>query len=152
MPDSATKSEHHVSIVRTFAAPPEQVWQAWADPAQVARWWGPDGFETPLESVVIELRPGGRFELLMIDTRTGNEFPVRQEVLEVSAPELLVLRHEAVPEHGLLEPIFTRIEFHAHEGGTRVDVTGGPYPPAMGPHAEQGWSEQLDKMARLLSA
>ncbi len=141
MPDSATQSEHHVSVTRTFDAPPEQVWQAWADPAQVAQWWGPEGFETPLDSVVVELRPGGRFHLLMVDTRTGNEFPVRQEVLEVSAPELLVMRHEAVPEHGMLQPIDTRIEFHAHEGGTRIEVTGGPYPAHMGPNAEQGWRE-----------
>ncbi len=151
MPDSTTQSEHHVSLVHTFDAPPEQVWEAWADPEQVAQWWGPDGFETPLDSVVIDLRPGGRFELLMIDS-TGKEFPVRQEVLEVSAPELLVMRHEPVPEHGLLEAVFTRIEFHADDGGTRVAVTGGPYPAAMGPFAEQGWQQQLDKMARLLSA
>ena len=151
MPD-ATQSEHHVSIVRTFEAPPEQVWEAWADPQQVAQWWGPEGFETPLDSVVIELRPGGRFELLMIDTRTGDEFPVRQEVLEVSEPELLVLRHEAVPEHGMLKEIVTRIEFHPHEGGTRVEVSGGPYPPEMGAFAEQGWGQQFDKLGRVLSA
>jgi uncharacterized protein YndB with AHSA1/START domain len=152
MPDSATQSDHHVAIVRTFDAPPEQVWDAWADPQQVAQWWGPDGFETPPDSVVIDLRPGGRFELLMIDTRTGDQFPVRQEVLEASAPELLVLRHEPVPEHGLLKPVMTRIELQAHDGGTRVEVTGGPYPAEMGPFAEQGWQQQFDKLARLLSA
>lgn len=152
MPDSATQSDRHVAIVHTFAAPPERVWAAWADPVQVAQWWGPDGFETPLDSVVVELRPGGRFELLMRETRTGDEFPVRQEILEVSEPNLLVMRHEAVPEHGLLEPIVTRLELHAHEGGTRLEVTGGPYPAEMGPNAEQGWVEQLEKLARVLSA
>jgi len=152
MPDSATQSEKQIAITRTFEAPPEQVWQAWTDPAQVVHWWGPDGFETPPDSVVIELRPGGRYDFAMVDTRSGTSFPVRQEVLEASAAELLVLRHEPMPEHGLLESIDTRIEFHAHEGGTRVDVTGGPYPAHMGPNAEQGWREQFDKLARLLSA
>ena len=152
MPDSATQSDRQVAIVRTFDASPEQVFAAWAEPAQVAQWWGPDGFETPADSVVIELRPGGRYDLLMVDTRTGGEFPVRQEVLEVSAPGLLVLRHEPMPEHGLLEEIVTRVEFHAHEGGTRVEVSGGPYPPEMGAFAAQGWREQFDKLARVLSA
>jgi uncharacterized protein YndB with AHSA1/START domain len=152
MPDSATQSDRHVAIVHTFAAPPELVWAAWADPVQVAQWWGPDGFETLLDSVVVELRPGGRFELLMRDTRTGNEFPVRQEILEASEPDLLVMRHEAVPEHGMLEAIVTRLEFHAHEGGTRLEVTGGPYPAEMGPNAAQGWVEQFEKLARVLSA
>jgi uncharacterized protein YndB with AHSA1/START domain len=152
MSDSATQSEKQIAITRTFDATPEQVWQAWTDPAQVVHWWGPDGFETPPDSVVIELRPGGRYDLLMVDTRSGGEFPVRQEVLEVAPPELLVLCHEPMPDHGMLKEIVTRIELHAHEGGTRVEVTGGPYPAEMGAFAEQGWGQQFDKLARLLSA
>ena len=151
MPDSATHSDHQVAITRTYDAPREQVWEAWVDPEQVARWWGPECFETPLDSIVIEPRVGGRYHLTMVDTTSGTRYPVRQEILELSAPELLVLRHEPMPEHGLLEPIVTRLEFHAHDGGTRVEVTGGPYNAEMGPNAEQGWSEQLDKLARLLS-
>lgn len=152
MSDSATRSEKQITIVRTFDAPPDQVWEAWVDPVQVAQWWGPDGFETPPDSVVIELRPGGRWDLLMVDTRSGGEFPVRQEVLEVSAPYLLVVRHEPMPDHGMLKEIVTRIEFHAHEAGTRVEVSGGPYPAEMGAFAEQGWAQQFDKLARVLSA
>jgi len=150
MPDSATQSDRHVAIVRTFDAPPDQVWRAWVEPEQVARWWGPEGFETPLDSVVIEPRPGGRYDLLMVDTGSGKQYPVRQEVLEASAPELLVLRHAPMPEHGMVEAIVTRIEFHAADGGTRLEISGGPYPAEMGPNAEAGWSQQLDKLARLL--
>jgi uncharacterized protein YndB with AHSA1/START domain len=152
MPDSATQNGRQVSIVRTFDAPLEQVWDAWVDPKQVAQWWGPEGFETPADSVVIELRVGGRYELLMVDTRSGAEFPVLQEILEISPPELLVLRHEPMPEHGMLEPIVTRIELREQDGGTRVEATGGPYSPEMGPNAELGWQQQLDKLERVLSA
>src|ERR671916_331464 len=109
MPDSATQSDRHIAIVRTFDAPPEQVWQAWSDPAQVAQWWGPEGFDIPADSVAVDLRAGGRFDLLMVDPRSGTEYPVRQEVLEALPSELLVLRHEPVPEHGLLEAIMTRV-------------------------------------------
>jgi uncharacterized protein YndB with AHSA1/START domain len=150
MPDSATQPDHHVAIVRTFDAPPELVWQALLDPRQVAQWWGPECFETPLDSVTIEPRPGGRYHLMMVDTGSGNEYPVRQEILEISAPELLVMRHEPIPEHGLLEAIDTRIELHEDGGGTRMTVTGGPYPAEMGPNAEAGWVQQIDKLARLL--
>ena len=150
MPDSATQNDHEVSIVRTFEASPEQVFEAWVDPAQVAQWWGPDEFHTPLDSVVIEPRPGGRYDLVMVETRTGEQSHVRQEILELSAPELLVLRHEPMPEHGLHEPMVTRVELHAHDGGTRLEVTGGPYTQEMAPFVDQGWGEQLDKLARLL--
>ena len=33
-----------VEIERVFDAPRELVWQAWTDPAQMARWYGPDNF------------------------------------------------------------------------------------------------------------
>ena len=93
-----------------------------------------------------------RSEKQITITRTGGEFPVCQEVLEVAAPELLALCHEPMPDHGMLKEIVTRIEFHEHEGSTRVEVTGGPYPAEMGASAEQGWGQQFDKLARLLSA
>ena len=151
MPDSATQSQHHhVSIVRTFDAPREQVWQAWTEPAQVAEWWGPDEFETPLDSVIIEPYAGGRYHLLMVDTRSGEEFPTHQEIVEISPPELLVLRMEAMPEHGLLEPIVARVELHEQDGGTRLEVSGGPYTGEMGKMAEMGWNQQLDKLVRRL--
>jgi len=31
-------------IVCAFAAPVEKVWQLWADPRKVERWWGPPGY------------------------------------------------------------------------------------------------------------
>jgi uncharacterized protein YndB with AHSA1/START domain len=147
MPDAATE----IAVTRTFDAPREQVWQAWTEPDQITEWWGPQDFHVPPESVNIDLRPGGRYDLTMVD-QGGNEYPVRQEILEVSSPALLVLRHEAMPEIGLPEEILQRVEFHEQDGGTRVQVTGGPYTAEMGPNATLGWEQQLDKLARLLSA
>jgi uncharacterized protein YndB with AHSA1/START domain len=147
MPDSATQ----VNVTRTYDAPREQVFAALVDPEQIQQWWGPEHFEVPRDSITVDLRVGGRYDLTMVNPG-GTASPVRQEIVELSSPELLVLLHEAVPEHGLHEPIATRIELHEEGGATRVEVTGGPYPPEMGPNAEQGWQQQLDKLAGLLSA
>ena len=147
-----TSATHQVEVDRVFDAPREAVFAAFTDPDQVVEWWGPEHFHVPPESVAIDLRAGGRYDLTMVQTGSGQEYPVRQEIVEISAPELLVLLHEPVPEHGLLEAIETRVEFSEEDGGTRVRVTGGPYPAEMGPNAQEGWAQQLDKMARLLSA
>jgi uncharacterized protein YndB with AHSA1/START domain len=147
MPDAATE----IGISRTFPAPRDLVWQAWVDPAQIAAWWGPEHFTVPPDSVGVDLRPGGVYHLTMVDPQ-GNEYPVRQEIVEVEAPSLLVFVHEAVPEHGLTDPVHTRIEFHDDGTETRVEITTGPYSAEMGPNATQGWNEQLDKFERLLSA
>ena len=98
------------------------------------------------------MRQGGRYDLVMVDTRFGGESPVRQEILEAIAPELLVLLHEPMPHYGLVDPIVTRVEFHAHDGGTRLELTGSSYTAELGPMAELGWGQQLDKLERLLSA
>lgn len=48
---------HNVVITRVFAAPVEQVWSAWRDPELVMRWWGPNGFTSPLAKM--DFREGG---------------------------------------------------------------------------------------------
>jgi uncharacterized protein YndB with AHSA1/START domain len=52
------KNQHRDLVVtRVVDAPVGQVWQAWTDPEQVRRWWGPTGFTCPLAR--IDLREGG---------------------------------------------------------------------------------------------
>lgn len=41
-----------------FEATPERVWQLWADPRQLDRWWGPPGYPATFTS--LDLRAGGR--------------------------------------------------------------------------------------------
>jgi uncharacterized protein YndB with AHSA1/START domain len=48
-----------------FDAPPERVWQVWADPRQLERWWGPPGF--PATVVDHDFRPGGRANYFMTE-------------------------------------------------------------------------------------
>lgn len=50
-------------IVSELAAPPQRVWQVWADPRQLERWWGPP--EWPATFVDHDLRPGGRTSYYM---------------------------------------------------------------------------------------
>ena len=33
-----------LTLVADFDAPIERVWQLWADPRQLERWWGPPGY------------------------------------------------------------------------------------------------------------
>ena len=46
-----------------FQATPERVWQLWADPRQLERWWGPPSW--PATFPVHDLRPGGKAEFYM---------------------------------------------------------------------------------------
>jgi uncharacterized protein YndB with AHSA1/START domain len=46
-----------MTITSEFAAPVARVWQLWADPRQLERWWGPPTH--PATVVAHELIPGG---------------------------------------------------------------------------------------------
>jgi uncharacterized protein YndB with AHSA1/START domain len=54
------------TLVRTFRASPEQVWQAWTDEDSAAQWWHPTQMHTPRESVEIDARVGGRYTYTMV--------------------------------------------------------------------------------------
>ena len=52
-----------VTVEAEFDASPERVWQLWADPRQLERWWGPPTYPATVD--VHDLRPGGRVEYHM---------------------------------------------------------------------------------------
>ncbi|HEX6715134.1 MAG TPA: SRPBCC domain-containing protein [Thermoleophilaceae bacterium] len=152
MPDSppVETADQQVVVTRVFDAPRDVVFRAWTDPAQVAKWFGPQGMDIPRDSVVIDARVGGRFELRMVRSEMGFEMHLAYEIVELVEPELLVLHHEAKPELGIPHATVTRIEFHDEDGKTRMVLTDGPYPESA--HAEAGWVQAFDKLAALLQA
>ncbi len=72
-----------------FDASAERVWQLWADPRQLERWWGPPTY--PATFTAHDLRPGGRAEYHMTGPE-GDQPRGYWEVLEVDPPRSLVFR------------------------------------------------------------
>jgi uncharacterized protein YndB with AHSA1/START domain len=149
MSDMRTAQDQQVLITRIFDAPRDLVFQAWTDPDQVARWYGPDGFDTPRETVTIDLRVGGRWELGMVQQKSGAVFPVSYEIIELDPPRLLVLKSEPMPAVGMHEPTVTRIELHDHGDKTRMSLSDGPYTDST--HAEAGWNGAFAKLDAMLA-
>jgi uncharacterized protein YndB with AHSA1/START domain len=149
MSDRRTAQDQQVLITRIFDAPRDLVFQAWTDPDQVAQWYGPDGFETPRETVTIDLRVGGRWELGMVQQKSGAVFPVSYEIIELDPPRLLVLKSEPMPAVGIHEPTVTRIELHDHGDKTRMSLSDGPYTDST--HAEAGWNGAFAKLDAMLA-
>jgi uncharacterized protein YndB with AHSA1/START domain len=143
-----TAQDQQVLITRVFDAPRELVFRAWTDPDHVAQWFGPERFDTPRETVEIDLRVGGRYELTMIQRDSGARFPVRYEIVELDAPRLLVLTSPPMPEIGQHQPTITRVELHDHGDKTRMTLSDGPYTQSA--HAEAGWNAAFAKLDALL--
>ena len=86
-----------MAIEAEFDASPERVWQLWADPRQLERWWGPPAYPATVDSH--DLRPGGRVEYRMTGPE-GEEHRGFWEVDEVRPPRRLVFRDGFVNEDG----------------------------------------------------
>jgi uncharacterized protein YndB with AHSA1/START domain len=107
-----------------FSASPDRVWQLWADPRQLERWWGPPTY--PATFTKHDLAPGSRVEYHMTGPE-GDQPRGYWEVLEVDAPRRLVFRDgfanaDGTPNTDL--PMFTgrvRIEEVGH-GRTRMSI------------------------------
>jgi uncharacterized protein YndB with AHSA1/START domain len=154
MSDSTTKAtDQQVMITRIFEAPRERVFRSWTDPDEVAAWYGPEHMEAPRDRINIDLRVGGRWELTMVQRGGGGgEFSIGYDIIELVEPELILLRSDPMPEVGMHEPTFVRVEFHDHGGAnTRMTLSDGPYPPEGRGHAETGWSAAFEKLAALVA-
>jgi len=78
-----------MTLEAEFDATPERVWQLWADPRQLERWWGPPTY--PATVTAHDLRPGGRVEYHMTGPE-GDQPRGFWEVIETDAPHRLVFR------------------------------------------------------------
>ena len=67
-----TAQKQDLIFTRVFAAPVEQVWQAWSDPEYVKQWWGPDGFTAPVAK--IDFREGGTSLVCMSSPEYGQHY------------------------------------------------------------------------------
>jgi uncharacterized protein YndB with AHSA1/START domain len=142
--------DQDVLLTRVFDAPREQVFKAWTDPDEVAAWYGPAQMEVPRESVRIDARAGGRWEVTMVPRGGGQGFAIGYDILELVEPELLVMRSDPMP--GLPEGTLVRVELHAHGARTRMTLTDGPFPDAGRAGAAAGYEAALEKLASRLGA
>jgi uncharacterized protein YndB with AHSA1/START domain len=78
-----------MTLEAEFEATPERVWQLWADPRQLERWWGPPPY--PATFTRHNLAAGSRVEYHMTGPQ-GDQSHGYWDVLEVEAPHRLVFR------------------------------------------------------------
>ncbi|MFE5561785.1 SRPBCC domain-containing protein [Streptomyces sp. NPDC056544] len=138
-------------MVRTFSAAPGVVFQALTDPVELAKWWGPDGFDVP--RVESDLRPGGVYRIEM-QPPEGDSFFLTGEFLEVEPPALLSCTFcWEDPDPDDRETIVI-LELHDDgTGSTRLVFVQGGFATA-GRFAlhDEGWSQGFDKLEGLLRA
>lgn len=107
-----TETDLEVVSTRIFSAPRELVFEAFSNPDQLARWWGPEGFTNELTE--FDLRPGGAWRFVMHGP-DGMDYQMVKDFVEVVEPERIVLQH-LEPMHRFL----MTMTFEEHPAGTEL--------------------------------
>lgn len=96
MAEQQPHTDREIVSRRTLACTPAQAFAAFADPARLARWWGPNGFTNTIRE--FDLRPGGRWRLTMHGP-DGANYENLSEFAEVTPSERIDFQH-LEPVHG----------------------------------------------------
>lgn len=130
-------------------APPERTFEAFVDPEQLARWWGPAGFTAP--SVDLDVRAGGRYRIRM-QPPEGDAFHLRGEFLEVEPARRLVFTFEwEEPDpDDRLTTVTLSLDDHPVGTNVAVDQEGFATEARRDLHV-QGWTESLERLEQFLT-
>ena len=113
-----------MTITAEFDARPERVWQLWADPRQLERWWGPPTY--PATVTAHELLPGGRVEYHMTGP-AGDQPRAFWVIDEAEPPHRLVFHDRFANDDGTPNEEFPTTEARVTiqsigEGRTRMSI------------------------------
>jgi uncharacterized protein YndB with AHSA1/START domain len=108
-------------LVAQFDAPIARVWELWADPRKLERWWGPPGY--PATVVSHDLRPGGEVTYFMTGP-DGARTHGWWRVTHVDPPRALRFTDGFAGQDGA-PTTDVHVQLAEHEGGTRMELRFG---------------------------
>ena len=156
MATKTSSAETTLSISKTLAAPRERVFNAWTDPKELMRWFGPsEEFTTPIAE--IDLRVGGKYRIQMKGP-DGEAHTAIGTYREIVAPEKLVFTWswEGGSGCGGSEPIevgetLVTVVLQDRGSSTELMLTHELFPDveARDKH-NQGWSGCLERLAKVV--
>ena len=169
---SAERGEFRFS--RTYNAPASLVYRCYTEPALLAQWYAPAGMTVPLDTVVLELVPGGRFEAVMVMDSTSNACSVnadtqgqQQQQQQQQQRYPFACKFESITPNQELKWVEPKLDMHGtvtfteeeeeeekEQGGkrTRVDTVHTNAPePYRGKMAEMGCASAAANLEALLA-
>jgi uncharacterized protein YndB with AHSA1/START domain len=148
-----------LTFVAEYDAPPARVWELWADPRQLERWWGPPTY--PATVVEHDLVAGASVSYYMTGPE-GDRHWGWWRIVSVEPPTSLAFEDGFADETGAPDPsmpvTLARVRIEAREGGGTRMVLVSTFPSretmdqvlAMG--AEEGMRLALGQTDAILAA
>jgi uncharacterized protein YndB with AHSA1/START domain len=141
--------ELNLGLKRVLPVPPSVVFEAFTEPNELAKWWGPEGFTTPS----MEFHPSvGVSYRIEMEPPDGDPFYLAGEFREVTPPARLVFTFVwEDPDPDDVEMVVD-VTFRDLGESTELVVALGPFKTeARRMLHRDGWTEGLNRLERLLS-
>ena len=149
LPDEALRLGF--TLTRVFDAPRERVWREWTEPERFADWFGGPEADVPLDTVAMDVRPGGAWRATMYAGAERREIRWAGEYREVAPPERLVLTISDQPGEEAHELVIVELR---DLGGRRTEMVvqqHGHMRPSDYERAKSGWGVFFDRVAERLA-
>jgi uncharacterized protein YndB with AHSA1/START domain len=154
MADHLRPGEDHrlgFTLTRVFDAPRERVWREWTEPECFADWFGGPEVDVPLDSVSMDVRPGGAWRATMFAGPRRQEIRWAGEYRDVAPPERLVLTITDRPDEDAFDIVVVVLR-DLGDGRTEMVVEQHGYmSPEEYDRARRGWGGFFDHMAQRLA-
>ena len=148
-PDKMKTEQTSLEIKRFINAPPDRVYAAWTDPAQLKQWFGPENVRT--RELVADTRPGGVFRWDLTDPE-GEEMTMRGEFRELQPNKKIVFTWQWQDDEDWENHIsIVTVELDDADGGTELRLVHENLPtePSRDGHT-RGWNSALDKLEKFV--
>ena len=143
-----------LTLTADFDAPVARVWEMWADPRRLERWWGPPSY--PATFVEHNLAPDGRM-LYYMTSPEGERHYGWWRVRSVSEPHKLEFEDGFADENGApndqLPVTVSRVTITEEGNGTRMTIESNfPSTEAMQEMIKMGMQEGLTEAVNQIDA
>jgi uncharacterized protein YndB with AHSA1/START domain len=149
MSDTTMIGETTLRLERLIAAPPEMLFALWTEPAQLMRWWAPDGYETTVHA--LDTKPGGRWRTTL--HRSGSPALALSGVYRVvEPPNRLAFSWAWEDDRGTRgHETEVTVTFEAAPGGTRLVLLQQRFDNRQARDGHNnGWSACFDRIAGIV--
>jgi len=158
MPTPKQTPEFTLQTKRTFAAPREKVFAAWAERQQLEKWMCKDVAAHTVIHHEQDIRTGGRYLMEVRDPGKGEVYWGEGVYREVKAPEKIVFTwswSKDKPAGETLHPgspeTLVTVEFFAHGNSTEVVLTHATFSTQqLRDEHDRGWNGCFDVLAKVL--
>ncbi|MCB1055811.1 MAG: SRPBCC domain-containing protein [Acidobacteria bacterium] len=137
-----------LALSRWYKASIDEVFEAFTNPELLRQWWGPRNFT--IEDLSFPAVEGGEYRV-RLRAPDGSTYAHSGTFQEVRRPDRLCYSWRWTEGPFPDDDTLVELDFHAEDGGTRVELVHSRFPDRATRDAHGGWVDSLERLTTWLA-